>query len=176
MRCYLGLGANLGDPARAFDRALARLERPYTQVVRSARWYGSAPMGPPDQPPYLNTVVEVETVLSPIALLAELKATERHVGRSTPTVRWGPREIDVDLLLYGDARIDRPLLTVPHAGISTRRFVLAPLAELAPHHVISGPDRTVIELLDALTDDPATVWLAPGRLDCSAVSRGSSPS
>lgn len=173
MRCYLGLGANLGDPAEAFERALARLERPYTRVLRRARDYGSAPMGPTDQPPYLNTVVEIETLLSPVALLAEVKAAERLVGRTKSAVRWGAREIDIDLLLYGDERIDRPLLTVPHPGVASRRFVLAPLAELVPDLVPKGHDRTVAQLLDACPDEARSVWLEP-RLDCSPVSRGSS--
>lgn len=168
MRAYLGLGANLDEPAETFRRAVERLDRPHTTVVRCAPNYGSRPMGPEDQPPYLNTVIEVDTVLSPLALLAELKATERRLGRTPTTIRWGPRVIDLDVLVYGDVRRASALLTLPHPGLASRRFVLAPLAALAPDLVIPGYERTVSALLDALTDDPDGVWL-----DTTSVPRGS---
>lgn len=171
MRAYLGLGANLGRTHETFEMAIDRLDRPYTEVRRVAPLFGSRPLGPPGQPAYLNTVVEIDTALSPIALLAEVKAIERRFGRNGGGERWGPRPIDVDVLLYGDRRIDTAVLTVPHQHIAARRFVLAPLAALSPELVVPRHDATVRALLDQLADDPESVWL-----DTGSVGRGSSAS
>jgi 2-amino-4-hydroxy-6-hydroxymethyldihydropteridine diphosphokinase len=158
MRAWIGLGANLGRPQEAIATAIDLLDRSEaTRVVARAKLYGSQPVGPPGQPDYVNTAVEVETALAPHALLAALKSIERTLGR-TPAVRWGPRIIDLDLLLYGDAKIETPDLVVPHAELGRRRFVLAPLADLCPELVVPGLDRSVRALLDVLADDPNSVW------------------
>ena len=135
---YIGLGSNLADPRtqllRAFDE-LARLSR--ARLLARSSLYRSAPMGPPDQPDYLNAVAALETDLDPLALLAELQAIEA-VHRRVRGERWGPRTLDLDLLLYGEQRIDLPTLTVPHPGLYERNFVLYPLAEIAPGLEIPG--------------------------------------
>ena len=131
---FVGLGANLGDPQQALRAALAGLAAlPQTQLVRSSRFYGSAPVdaGGPD---YVNAVAEIATRLTAPELLAQLQAIETAAGRERP-YRNAPRTLDLDLLLYGDARIASPALTVPHPRMRERAFVLLPLAEIAPGRV-----------------------------------------
>lgn len=153
---YLALGANLGDPVLQIERALEALTRRGVRVRRRARTYRSAPVGPAGQPDYLNTAVEVETELEPLALLETVKAVEAELGRDFETERWGPRVIDIDIALYGDRVVDEPQLRVPHAELTRRRFVLAPLADLAPD--LSPPGLPSIRrLLEALEDDPDSV-------------------
>jgi len=139
VRAYIGLGSNLQDPRwhvlTAFDE-LAAL--PYTSLVARSSLYRSDPMGPSDQPDYINAVVAADTFLTPHALLAALLGIERHHGRVRGTTRWGPRTLDLDILLYGDREIADDRLTVPHPGIVERSFVLHPLAEIAPGLVIPG--------------------------------------
>ena len=131
-RVFIGLGTNVGDRDAMIERALGALsETPSIDVVRRASLYETEPVGPVDQPRFLNTVVEVDTSLDPEPLLSHLKEVERDLGRR-PRERWGPREIDLDLLLYGDSVIHTSELTVPHPELSRRRFVLVPLVELAP--------------------------------------------
>lgn len=160
---FIGLGANLGDPPAQLREAVVRLGRaPGTRVVRVAPLYGSSPLGPADQPDYANTVAEVATVLAPEVLLGELQRIEDDLGR-VRSIRWGPRVIDLDLLLYGDRVMVTPSLVLPHPGVTTRRFVLAPLADLAPELVIPGTHVPVHRHLAALTDDPGTVWRSRAR-------------
>jgi len=129
-RACIGLGANLGDPKAQLDRA-ARLLHAHADIrcTATSPIYRSAPLGPPGQPDYLNAAVALETTLSPSALLAALQAIERSLGR-LPGERWGPRVIDLDLLLYDQQLIDEPGLIVPHAEIARRNFVLTPLIDL----------------------------------------------
>ncbi len=115
--------------------------------------YETEPWGDPDQPKYLNVCCRLETRLSPVDLHRRIKEIEREVGR-TPTRRWGPREIDVDLLTYDEAVLALPGLTIPHPRIAERAFVLVPLAELAPQLVIPGLPGTVSSLLAAIADAP----------------------
>ena len=127
----VGLGANLGDaPAtvRAAIAAIATLAN--TELLRASRLYASAPIDS-SGPDYINAVVQVRTALSAPALLAELQTIERAAGRERP-YRNAPRTLDLDLLLYGDAHISSPALTVPHPRMQQRAFVLLPLAEIAP--------------------------------------------
>ena len=134
---FVGLGANLGDAQRALQDALHRLARlPSTELVRSSRIYCSAPVdaGGPD---YLNAVAQVRTALTAPDLLAALQALEQAAGRQRP-YRNAPRTLDLDLLLYGDARIASAALTVPHPRMRERAFVLLPLRELAPELVDAG--------------------------------------
>jgi 2-amino-4-hydroxy-6-hydroxymethyldihydropteridine diphosphokinase len=128
---YVGLGANLGEPVRALREALAALQRlPATKLLAQSSFYRSAPIdaGGPD---YVNAVAAISTSLDPHALLALLQAIEQGAGRERP-YRNAPRTLDLDLLLYGSARIDSAALTVPHPRLRERAFVLRPLAEIAP--------------------------------------------
>jgi 2-amino-4-hydroxy-6-hydroxymethyldihydropteridine diphosphokinase len=137
VRAYIGLGANLGDPLAALQGALEAVAAlPQTALLCSSRIYRSAPVdaGGPD---YLNAVACVDTGLTAPDLLAHLQAIEQGAGRERP-YRNAPRTLDLDLLLYGAARIDSPLLTVPHPRMGERAFVLLPLAEIAPDHVDPG--------------------------------------
>lgn len=150
---YVALGANLGEARAALAEAQARLQQPGIRVRRRARLYRSAPVGPQDQPAFFNTVVEVETDLHPDALLARLKDIEETMGR-TKTVRWGPRVIDLDIVLYGDAEVAEDHLVIPHREMANRAFVLAPLADLAADRAVPGLGLTVAGLLEALARSP----------------------
>jgi 2-amino-4-hydroxy-6-hydroxymethyldihydropteridine diphosphokinase len=127
-RAYLGIGANLGEAAENVTTAIAALEE-LGAVLSTSPLYRSQPWGVADQPPFVNAVVLLETPLDPRALLDELWKIERRLGR-TPGERWGPRAIDLDLLLYDDLKIDSPELHVPHKHLRDRAFVLVPLAQL----------------------------------------------
>jgi 2-amino-4-hydroxy-6-hydroxymethyldihydropteridine diphosphokinase len=135
---YIGLGSNLDGPEGRIARAIESLDAlPGTRVTSSSSLYRSAPLGPAGQPDYLNAVVAIRTSLGAHDLLDRLKAIEREQGRG-PGPRWGPRVIDLDLLVYGDAVIDEPGLAVPHPGIAQRNFVLLPLREIAPDLEVHG--------------------------------------
>ncbi|MCL6447035.1 MAG: 2-amino-4-hydroxy-6-hydroxymethyldihydropteridine diphosphokinase [Armatimonadetes bacterium] len=141
VRCFLGLGANLGDKEANLKTAISFLEREKNiRVRRVAPFYRTAPWGYTDQDWFINTVVEIETSLSPQQLLSVLLAIEEKMGR-VREVRWGPRVIDLDLLLYGNAMLYEPNLIVPHPRMAARAFVLAPLADLDPDLVIPGQGR-----------------------------------
>lgn len=139
VRAWVGIGANLEDPRQQVETALCELAAlPSTRLVRASSRYRTPPMGPPDQPDYVNAVAELETALAPLALLDELQRIELAHRRQRGAERWGPRTLDLDLLLYGDERLDLPRLIVPHPGIADRAFVLVPLAEIAPDLSIPG--------------------------------------
>lgn len=132
---YLGLGSNVGDPRANLQAAVDALPATGVRVVASSSTYDTDPVGPvPDQPPFLNACLRIETDLEPEALLDACKAVERLLGRPAPGedgyVVQGPRPIDVDLLLLGDAAYASDRLTLPHAQVTARRFVLIPLLEL----------------------------------------------
>lgn len=151
MRAYIGLGSNLGDREESLVRAIALLgSSPGIEVLRRAALYETEPVGVEDQPWFLNTVVEVETALSPQELLRRLKGLEREMGRKDRG-RWEPREIDLDLLLYGDLVLEEEGLVLPHPELHRRRFVLEPLCELAPelvHPRLGQPLRALLAGLD----------------------------
>lgn len=128
---YLGLGANVGDRARSLAEARRLLGQRGARVLRESAVRETEPFGVTDQPRFLNQVVEVEWNGGPRELLAAAKAIEAAIGR-TPTRRWGPREIDVDVLLFGDESVSDPDLVVPHPGLWERDFVLGSLGELRP--------------------------------------------
>lgn len=131
VEAYIGLGANLGDPMAALRQALARLaELPHTEVLRASGLYGSTPVDS-SGPDYVNAVACVRTRLTAPALLSALQAQENQAGRERP-YRNAPRTLDLDVLLYGSARMAGPVLTVPHPRMTERAFVLMPLAEIAP--------------------------------------------
>ena len=155
VEAFVGLGANLGDRAAALRTAVAALGRlPGTTVTAASPVYASEAhrlSGQPPQPPFLNAVARLQTTLPPADLLAALHALEAAAGR-TRTTRWAARPLDLDLLVYGDAQIDRPGLIVPHPRLAERRFVLAPLADLAPDLRVPGHEPPVRDLLAACPD------------------------
>jgi len=139
VRAYIGLGSNLDRPRSQVKQAIIALAGlPETRVVQDAGYYVSRPMGPEDQPDYINTVVQIETRLSPQQLLDACLRIEHQQGRIR-TRHWGERSIDLDILLYGDQRIETDTLTIPHPGITQRDFVYLPL--LAIDDTISLPGR-----------------------------------
>jgi len=137
-RAFVGVGANLGDREETIRAAVAALPG----VVGVSQLRETDPVGVVDQPPFLNGAVALETELSPRELLDALLAVEREHGRERRE-RWGPRTIDLDLLLYGDATIDEQGLTVPHPRLHERRFALEPLLDLDPELAIPGRGRVV---------------------------------
>ena len=138
VRAWIGLGSNLGDPVHQLNDALAALETfPSTRLLRVSSFYRSRPMGPQDQPDFVNAVAELDTALPALQLLDALQAVEQAQGRVRGQ-HWGPRTLDLDLLLYGNERISLPRLEVPHPGLPERAFVLYPLAELDPDLDIPG--------------------------------------
>jgi 2-amino-4-hydroxy-6-hydroxymethyldihydropteridine diphosphokinase len=149
-RAYVGLGANLGDREATISRAVELLgEQDGIEVLAVSTLRETDPVGVEDQPRFLNGAAALETTLRPGALLEVLLGVERTLGRVRDGVRFGPRTIDLDLLLYGDETVDEPGLTVPHPRLHERRFALEPLAEVAPGLVIPGRGR-VSDLLARL--------------------------
>ena len=139
---YVALGSNLSDPARQVENAMDALAgMADTRLVSRSSLWKSQPLGPSDQPDFVNAVAGLLTTAAPQAFLAALKAIERRLGRTLPVVRWGPRVIDLDLLLYGDRQAEEPDLTLPHAGLHQRNFVLYPLAEIAAELWVPGRGR-----------------------------------
>lgn len=147
---YVALGANLGDRLASLDAAVAALGvLPDTEVLAVSPWIETDPVGYLDQPRFLNGVAKMRTILEPRALLEALLAIELGLGRTREGARFGPRTIDLDLLVYGDAELDEPGLTVPHPRLHERRFVLEPLAAIAPDLDVPGRGR-VTDLLAQL--------------------------
>jgi 2-amino-4-hydroxy-6-hydroxymethyldihydropteridine diphosphokinase len=158
---YIGIGSNLSDPRAQVLTALERIAAiEGLRLVSRSKLYGSPPLGPTDQPDYVNAVAGVLTLLAPGALLAELHGVERAAGRPEKRERWGPRVLDLDLLVYGRERSSEAGLTLPHPGIVERSFVLYPLADVAPDLDVPGMGRVAdlkrrvsaraIRVLDAL--------------------------
>lgn len=149
---YVALGSNLDDPPAQVERAFTALAglRESRLVARSSL-YRSRPFGPVAQPDFVNAVAGMLTTLDAAAMLLELKALEQRLGRALPVERWGPRRIDLDLLVHGTTRVDGLHLSVPHPGIAERAFVLAPLAEFAPDLDVPGVGRvrTLAARIDA---------------------------
>ena len=136
---YIALGSNLDDPRAQVLEAfkhLGGIAQP--RLIASSRLYRSTPLGPQDQPEFINAAAGVLTQLSAQDLLVQLKQIEQRMGRDTPIVRWGPRRIDLDLLMHGNQRIAEPGLTLPHPGVPERNFVLYPLRDIAPEVIVPG--------------------------------------
>ncbi len=153
-RAYIGLGANLGDREAAIRRALELLGgRPGVAVAAVSSLRETEPWGFAEQPRFLNGAAALETTLSPRELLDVLLAVERELGRTREGPRYGPRTIDLDVLLYGDELVEEPGLTVPHPRLHERAFALEPLLELDPELAVPGRGR-VADLLAALHSEP----------------------
>jgi 2-amino-4-hydroxy-6-hydroxymethyldihydropteridine diphosphokinase len=140
---YIGIGSNLNNPVRQVRRAIDAL-RTFGELVIVSSLYRTKPWGKEDQPPFVNAVVALDTKKGPRELLYALKGLEREFGRITQGERWGPRVIDLDILMYGDQQLYYRDLRVPHPRLRQRAFVLVPLAEIAPQYV---------RLRDALSSD-----------------------
>ena len=152
---FIALGSNLAEPLTQVNNALAALARiPGSRVVATSSFYRTQPLGPQDQPDYLNAAVALETTLSAEALLDNTQRIELEQGRVRKAERWGPRTLDLDIMLFGDATINTERLIVPHYDMKNRGFMLLPLSEIAP--ALRFPDGE--RLADVLE-----------RLDCSAI-------
>lgn len=150
---YIGLGSNLDKPKEQLSAALVEIQQhPQISIQACSHLYSSLPMGPKDQPDYVNAVCQITTSLSPIELLDFLQSVEQTHGRERKEQRWGPRTLDLDILLYNNQRIESERLTVPHYGMRYREFVLVPLFEIAPDMVMQD-GRTL------------TLWVAECQLD-----------
>lgn len=152
---FVGLGGNVGAAVTTVRAAIGDLSAlPDTQLLRASRLYRTPAWGREDQPDFVNAVAMLETQLAPQALLEHLLAIERIHGRSrNADLRWGPRTLDLDLLLYGDAEIDEPGLHVPHPQLHKRAFALLPLVEIAPDAAIPGIGRAAAALQTLAADD-----------------------
>ena len=154
---YIGVGSNLEDPRGQVLEGLARLgQLPRTRLMLASRLYRSRPFGKSDQPEFINAVAGLITQLDPTALHQNLHAIEMAMGRPERHEHWGPRIIDLDLLVYGRERRSEPALTLPHPGIVERNFVLYPLAEIAPDLDVPGLGR-VADLAAAVTAEGVTL-------------------
>ena len=149
----IGLGANLGDPVDQIERAVEAIDSlPLCRVRAVSGLYANPPIGPQDQPDYINAVAEIETALAPDALLRALKGLERAAGRSY-TRHWGERMLDLDILAFGDRELETAELTIPHPEIARRHFVLAPWLEIRPDACLPDGSR-LAAWLDAVSDHP----------------------
>jgi 2-amino-4-hydroxy-6-hydroxymethyldihydropteridine diphosphokinase len=159
-RVFLGMGSNLGDRLENLRRAVELLAERRARLIRSSRVYETDPVGGPPQPDFLNAVAELETELSPRDLLQICQDVERVMGR-TREDRWGPRPIDLDILLFGEEEIDHPELQVPHPRMHQRAFVLVPLLELVADPILPGGRRIASLRLDALSLDGVRLFAEP---------------
>lgn len=156
-RAFVGIGSNLADPAGQVRSAIQMLSTiAESRLVNASRLYRNPPMGPIEQPDYVNAVAALDTALSAEALLFELQRIEAEAGRQRDGTRWGPRPLDLDLLIFGEAVMNTESLTVPHPGIPARAFVLYPLAEIAPDTMVPGMGA-VQQLLTAVSDEALEV-------------------
>lgn len=157
---YLALGSNLADPFQQSAAALRALgELPETRHIATSSFYRTPPYGPPDQPDYLNAAVALETRLDAEELLDHTQRIELDHGRVRKAERWGPRTLDIDLMLYGQQRLNTSRLTVPHYDLHNRAFMLVPLLEIAPEATL--PDgRSLRELLLPLDTSAIQPWQA----------------
>lgn len=157
-RVYLALGSNLASPLDQVNAAIAALDEiPETGVVTRSPFYRTPPYGPPDQPDYLNAVVELHTTLAPEDLLNHTQRIELTQGRVRKAERWGPRTLDLDILLFGDRIIKTMRLTIPHYDMRNRMFMLWPLHDLAPALRFPEGD-SLADCLARLTDAPPVKW------------------
>jgi 2-amino-4-hydroxy-6-hydroxymethyldihydropteridine diphosphokinase len=157
VRCFIGLGSNTGDRIGYLRSAIHELRSMLDLEVRKvSSCYETEPVGKKDQPDYMNAVAEVRTSMSAAVLLQRLKVVEQRLGR-TATERWGPREIDLDLLFWGDLMLTGPPIDVPHPEVRNRRFVLTPLAEIAPTATDPRTGKRIVDLLEACSGQERVV-------------------
>ncbi len=158
MRVWLAIGSNLADPLDQVNAALEALAQlPRTRLTACSSFYRSRPLGPQDQPDYLNAVAAIDTSLAPERLLDHTQHIERQQGRVRKADRWGPRTLDLDILLFGGLRLHTDRLTVPHYDMHRREFVLYPLAELAPDLIL--PDGGALaDLLAGVARNGLDYW------------------
>ncbi|WP_394127873.1 2-amino-4-hydroxy-6-hydroxymethyldihydropteridine diphosphokinase [Vibrio hepatarius] len=155
---FIAVGSNLGDPVSQANVAIDALKQlPKTQFVQTSSLYSSTPMGPQNQPDYINAVVELTTELTPLELLDCTQTIELEQGRVRKEERWGPRTLDLDILLYGNEVMDSERLTVPHYGMKEREFVLYPLAEIAPNLTLPCGTR-LDDLLKVVAQNGLRIW------------------
>lgn len=155
---YIAVGSNLADPVSQAKQAIEALKTlPKSEFLLASSLYSSTPMGPQNQPDYINAVVSINTSLTPLELLDCTQAIEQEQGRVRKDERWGPRTLDLDIVLYGNEVINSERLIVPHYGMKEREFVLYPLAEIAPS--LQLPDGTeVSELLEQVDRNGLSIW------------------
>lgn len=157
IRCFIGLGSNLGDSHETLQLAADKLENlPLTRAAGRSCIYRSAPVGPPGQAAYLNAVVALDSELEPLALLLSLQRIEKEAGRER-NVRWGPRTLDLDILIYGDAKIKSERLTLPHPRLFERNFVLRPLADIVGERWVFADGSSVAQRLEACPPNDLTL-------------------
>ena len=150
---YIGLGSNLSNPKKQIIDAIAKIRQlDKTHVTAITSLYFSRPMGPQDQPDYMNAVLALQTELSPLLLLDQLQTIENDAGRVRKDNRWGARILDLDIILYNDERINNARLTVPHYGMQDREFVLLPLAEIT-NNLILPDGKNVSVLADTIENN-----------------------
>lgn len=146
VRAYIGIGSNLETPVHQVEQAIVVLSHlPQSRLLATSSLYCSVPLGPSEQPDYINAAAVIDTQLTPLELLNALQQIEVNQGRVRESERWGPRTLDLDLLLYADTVIDMPRLQVPHPQMHLRNFVLVPLLEIAPQLCL--PDGTALQVL-----------------------------
>ena len=155
---YIAVGSNLGDPIAQAQQAIESLKTlPHSRFVSASSLYSSTPMGPSNQPDYINAVVKIETTLEPLDLLDCTQKIELEQGRVRKEERWGPRTLDLDIILYGNDTINLPRLTVPHYGMKEREFVLYPLQEIEPNLLL--PDGSELgKLIESVDRNGLQVW------------------
>ncbi|PVZ83344.1 2-amino-4-hydroxy-6-hydroxymethyldihydropteridine diphosphokinase [Serratia sp. S1B] len=158
VRVYIALGSNLAHPIEQINNALAALDNlPQTERILCSPLYRTKPLGPQNQPDFLNAVVALDTQLFAEQLLDHTQAIERDQGRVRKDERWGPRTLDLDIMLYGDQVINTERLTVPHYGLKQREFMLYPLADIAPNLVL--PDgESLADCLKRIPKNGMTLW------------------
>ncbi len=149
VKVYLGIGSNIGDRKRNCLEAVEALKEAGVSIRRVSSLYETEPWGYEKQPRFLNMAVEGETELSPLSLLKKIKEIEQNLGRQE-SFRWGPREVDIDILFYNSLVVNEPELKIPHPYIHKREFVLKPLKEIAPELVHPVLGETITELLEQL--------------------------
>ena len=160
-RVYIAIGSNLASPLEQVNAAVAALAAiPDSRVIATSSFYRTPPLGPQDQPDYLNAAVALETALQAEALLDHTQRIELQQGRERKAERWGPRTLDLDIMLFGDAVIHTERLTVPHYDMKNRGFMLWPLFEIAP--TLCFPDGTALrQVLENLAADKPAIWSLP---------------
>lgn len=161
VRVYIALGSNLAQPLQQVKHALEALNQlPHTRLLLCSPLYRTKPLGPPNQPDFLNAVAALDTQLPPEQLLDHTQAIERNQGRVRKQQRWGPRTLDLDIMLYGDQVINTARLVVPHYDLKNRGFMLYPLADIAADLIF--PDgEPLMDCLKRVPDDGIALWHQP---------------